>query len=126
MSAIEQRHNIPLTTAISASTPGKGALVTTLYHETENVFYRRQESNGNVIRTRTLLKPEESDPPTLERVLATVTDQESGLFVQLSGVLDTAKTPFKVIEGPFLAYGKKFLAEIKNPQLQNTATKLWR
>lgn len=126
MSVIKPQHNIPLTTAIAASTPGKGSLVTSLYHEAEALFFARQESNANVIRTRTILKPEETDAATAERVIATVTDQESGFFVQLSGVLDMSKTPPRPVEGPYLTYGKKFLTEIKNPQLQNTATKLWR
>lgn len=126
MSVIKPQHNIPLTTAIAASTPSKGSLVTSLYHELERLYFQKEDGKGNVIRTRIVLKPEDGDAPGLERVIATVTDQELGLFIQFNGTLDTTKQPPKPVEGPYLTYGKKFLTEFKNPQLQNTATKLWR
>ena len=56
-------------------------------------------------------------------VTAIVTDNDLGLFVQLSGVVGDDG---KIKEGPYLVFGKKYLEESKNAQLSNTAVRLWR
>jgi|SRR5271157_1255335 len=116
---IEQRHEIPLTTAITKSTPGKGALVESLYRECLSLFV------NTPTRTTTATKQRNANPvpgsETLKAVVAIVTDNTTGLFIQLSGIV----AGDKAAEGPHLTFGKKFLEESKNPQLANNAIKLW-
>jgi hypothetical protein len=121
---IEPRHKIPLDTAVSNSTPGRRALVQNLYDCAMKEFFGQQQNepeNFWIFR---------ETGPTREKgtaaVTVTVTDMESGLFIQLVGTVFKAGTPTTAKEGPFLTYGKKYLAETKNPQLHNTAVKIWR
>ena len=114
---IEQRHEIPLTTAISKSVPGKGSLVQSLYHECESLLHNQPTKTPTVSKTRVVLQTKDGD-----QVTAIVTDEATGLFVQLTGTFspDGSKK-----DGPFLVFGKKYLEEAKIPQLSNTGVKLW-
>jgi hypothetical protein len=119
---IDPRHKIPLDTAIANSTPGRRALAQNLYDcamreftgqqqkEPEN-FWIHRESRATTVKNT-------------EALTITVTDMDTGLFVQMAGI--AFKVPASVKEGPYLTYGKKYLAETKNPQLHNTAVKIWR
>jgi len=125
LKGMEQKHSIPLTQAVNASTPGRGALAESLYAEAENTLLNRVPATqppGRVARTRQVI-PLAGD---LQHVMATATDEETGLFVQLGGVLNPKLKPLKLAEGPFLTYGKKYLMETKSPQLANNAIKIWR
>ena len=120
---IEQRHEIPLTTAITKSVPGRGALVASLYHECLNVLNNVPSKTGTVTKFRTTQPIEDLDGKKLgEQVTAIVTDNDSGLFIQLA--MTTAPNGAKR-DGPFLVFGKKYLEEAKIPQLSNTGVKLW-
>lgn len=118
---IDPRHKIPLDTAVANSAPGRKAMVEQLYQCAMSEF------TGNPIK-----EPEnfwvhrEARPAVknVETLVVTVTEMETGLFVQLTGTV--FKSPAAVKEGPYLTYGKKYLAETKNPQLHNTAVKIWR
>lgn len=121
---IRQDHDIPLSTAVSASTPGKGPLVSALYAEAEALFLGKPGKGGNVIKTRIAAKPDGPAKPNRAHVLARVVDFETGFFIELTGVQDTQSN--EVLTGPFLAYGKLYVSENKNPQLSNTQTKIWR
>lgn len=114
---IEAKHEIPLTTAITKCAPGRGAIVQALYRECLSLFNNVPTKTAGVTKQRSVV-----DRPPAQLVTATVTDDEGGLFVQLTGVLNAEK---KVQEGPFLTFGKKYLEESKNPQLSNTAVRLW-
>jgi len=114
---IESKHEIPLTTAITKCAPGRGAIVEALYRECLNLFNNVPTRTGSVTKQRSVV-----ERPPAQMVTATVTDNESGLFIQLTGVLNAEK---QVQEGPFLAFGKKYLEESKNAQLSNTAVRLW-
>lgn len=119
---IEPRHQIPLDTAISNSTPGRRALVQSLYDcATKEFFGQEQREPANFWIHRESRPTKEKGT---EAVTVTVTDTDTGLFIQLGGTV--FKTTSSAKEGPFLTYGKKYLAEIKNPQLHNTAAKIWR
>lgn len=113
---ITQQHEIPLTTAITKSVPGRGALVMSLYSECESLL-ENKPTKARSIRTRTSMPIKGGT-----QVIATVTDPQSGLFVQLTGTFnkDGSKK-----EGPHMTFGKKFLEETKNPQLSNTGVMLW-
>lgn len=113
---IAQAHLIPLTTAVQASTPGKGALAEGIYRECLNLFLNAPSQTPSSVLT----KQRETTPAGA--VTAIVTDNTTGLFVQLSGVVADGK----VVQGPYLTYGKKFLEESKNAQLSNNAIRLWR
>lgn len=123
---IDQRHSIPLETAVTASTPGRRALVQSLYAEAEAVFFDRYSKGGTVLRSRQVLSKLKKDKMELHTIVAEVVDLESGLFIRLNGSLDVAKSPAEAMSGPFLVFGKQFVSEMQNPQLQNTATKIWR
>ena len=107
---IEPRHRIPLETAVSNSAPGHRVLAQNLY----------------LCALRDYTGQQQQEPETFwihreqgKRALTvTVTDMDTGYFVQLQGIPNS--------DGPFLTFGKKFLAETKNKQLQNTAAKIWR
>ena len=119
---IDPRHKIPLDTAVANSTPGRRVLAQHLYdcamreflgqqqQEPENFWIHRESRTTSVKNT--------------EALNVTVTDMDTGLFVQMVGVV--FKTPSSIKDGPFLTYGKKYLAETKSPQLHNTAVKIWR
>lgn len=108
------QHEIPMTTAITASAPGKGGLLQGLYRLCMDLFNNVEES-----RTSTVTKVRTVHEGV---VTAVVTDNATGLFLQLTG----ADAVGKPKEGPYLTFGKKFLEESKNAQLSNTAVKLWR
>ena len=113
---IDQRHEIPLTTAITKSAPGRGAVIESLYREAMSLF------NNVPTRTMTVTKQRSQLPAKNgAHVTATATDGATGYFVQLTGLVEDNV----VKEGPFLIFGKKFLEESKNPQLANTGVKLW-
>ena len=115
---IDPQHGIPLTTAITASAPGRGALVEALYRECLNLFKAQPTTTGTVTKQRSVFHADGK-----QRLIATVTDNESGLFIQMTGALNAAGV---VSEGPFLSFGKKYLEESKPPMLHNTAVRLWR
>jgi len=119
---IEPKHSIPLTTAITASTPGKNALIEALYSEAQDLFFDRQGKGTNLSRIRMVVKGE-GQPKDSQAILARVVDNETGFFIELTGVIDKSA---KAVSGPFLCYGKLYLNEWKNPQLSNTQTKIWR
>lgn len=114
---IEQRHEIPLTTAVSKSVPGKGALIQSLYHECDSLLHNRPTKTTSVGKVRVVTPLKDG-----EQVTATITDEATGLFVQLTGSFlpDGSRK-----DGPFLVFGKKYLEESKIPQLSNTGVKLW-
>jgi hypothetical protein len=56
-----------------------------------------------------------------ELILAVVTDEATGLFVQLGGTVKKKEGNTNLL----LTYGKKFLMEIQPLQLNNTAVKIW-
>lgn len=114
---IESKHEIPFTTAITKCAPGRGAVAESLYRECMSLFLNVPTKTGSVTKQRSVV-----ERPPSQTVTATVTDDTSGLFVQLTGILNADK---KVQEGPFLTFGKKYLEESKNPQLSNTAVRLW-
>ena len=119
---IDPRHKIPLDTAVANSAPGRKATVEQLYRcamleflgtpgkEPETFWVHREDKPSSVKNTQGLT--------------VTVTEMDSGLFVSLTGTV--LKNPYAVKAGPYLTYGKKYLAETKNPQLHNTAVKIWR
>lgn len=115
---IDPKHEIPLTTAISASCPGRGSVAQALYNECLNVFKNTESRTSTVTKQRSVFNVQGGT-----HVTAIVTDNDLGLFVQLSGVVNESGV---VTEGPFLVFGKKFLEESKNAQLSNTAVRLWR
>ncbi len=121
---MNEQHSIPLTTAISASTPGKRALAESLYSEAEALFFNRPSRGGNIVKNRLTTKAESEGKPSQIYVQARVIDFESGFFVELSGVLDNKAGT--AVTGPFMSYGRLFVSETKNPQLSNTQTKIWR
>lgn len=112
--SIDARHQQPLTIAVTASTPGQGAKAEHLYRLALDLFHDRELGTQDVLVNRICYAA--TDGTLL--VLATVTDLATGLFVQFTGAPGAAL--------PFVTYGKKFLQETKNPQLNNTALKLWR
>lgn len=121
---MDERHAIPLQTAINASVPGRKNLILSLYTEAEKLF-RNQESNTKTFhRDRVTEKAQTRGGAEVVAVSATVTDHESGYYVQLNGSMTPDQS--KTVEGPFLTFGKIFVQEVRNPQLQNTATKIWR
>ena len=113
---IEQRHEIPLTTAINKSAPGRGAIVESLYRECLNLFNNVPTKTGGITRHRTQLQAKNGT-----HVTATVTDDTTGYFVQLSGLFENGEKK----DGPYLIFGKKYLEESKIPQLSNTGVRLW-
>ena len=113
---IEQRHEIPLTTAINKSAPGRGAIVESLYRECLNLFNNVPTKTSGVTRQRSQLQAKNGT-----HVTASVTDDPTGYFVQLTGLFDGTEKK----DGPYLVFGKKFLEESKNPQLANTGVRLW-
>ena len=115
---IAQRHSIPLTTAVTASTPGRLPMVEALYHEATELFLGHERQGGSIARVRRVLSP--------TSIEAEVVDLETGIFLRLTGSLDTAQSPPKITAGPFIVYGKILVWEIQNAQLQNTSTKIWR
>jgi hypothetical protein len=119
---IEQRHQIPLATAVAASTPGRMSLAENLYQEALSVFFSGQLTGKcpKVLKVRSVIKDGEAAGQV---VLARIVDFETGLFIELSGTLNEAR---EAIRGPFLAYGQFYVSEGQNPQLANTQTKLWR
>lgn len=121
---MKQEHSIPLTTAISTSTPGKGALAEALYNEAEALFFDKLTNRGsNVLKSRLTSKPNGPAKPSRVFVVARVVDFDTGFFIELSGTLDSRGT---ALTGPYLAYGKLYVSESKSPQLSNTQTKIWR
>jgi hypothetical protein len=52
-------------------------------------------------------------------VIATCTDVDTGLFVQLSG------DPAKGVERAMLSFGKKYCQEVMDTMRQQIATKIW-
>lgn len=121
---IAAQHQQPLTTAITSSTPGLGAKAETVYRKAYDLFHNRDIGDGPFQGRRLTIPGISKAFKNQHHVLATVTDMETGLFVQMEGILDT--TVETAVTGPFMSYGKKFLEETKNPQLHNTAVKLWR
>jgi hypothetical protein len=119
---INPRHKIPLDTAVANSTPTRRALVQNLYICAMREFTgeRQQEPENFWIHRETRAASSRGG----QAVTVTVTEMETGLFVQLTGTLSKASS--EVLEGPYLTYGKKYLAETKSHQLQNTAVKIWR
>lgn len=120
---IEARHQIPLETAVKHSNPGRKALVEHLY----------QVAMGE-LKSQPIKEPEtfwihiehkESPIKTAKALIVTVTDMDTGLFIRLTGLVEKAR-PSNVVDGPYLTFGKTYLSETKNPQLQNTAAKIWR
>ena len=114
---IKQEHEIPLATAVSKSCPGRGSIAQALYNECESLFLNQPTRTTTVSKTRNATPVKEGN-----QIVATVTDEQTGLFVQLSGVINAEG---RVATGPWLVFGKKFLEESKNPQLSNTGVKLW-
>ena len=115
---IDPRHDIPLTTAISASAQGRGSVVQSLYRECMSLYKNEGTKTSTVTKQRSVLPAKNG-----QHITAVVTDNDSGLFVQLTGLV-SAEGEHK--DGPYLTFGKKFLEESKNPQLSNTAVRLWR
>lgn len=120
---MDQRHSIPLETVVSKSLPGQKTGVFTLYAEAERLFRDDESSARGLTRARVSenVKREEFKKPC-KTVTAMVTENESGFYIQLAGVLDPEG---KVIEGPFLTMGRLYIQETKNPQLSNTAMKIF-
>jgi|SRR5262252_1519390 len=115
---ISQQHQIPLTTAITKSAPGRGAIAEALYREALNLFNNKPTQTGTVAKSRSVVPLNEGE----SLVSAIVTDNTTGLFVQLTGV---QAVNGETKSGPYLTFGKKYLEESKNAQLSNTAVKLW-
>lgn len=115
---IDAKHQIPLATAITASAPGRRALVEALYREACALFFNTAAKEAGGDRTRT-----SAATGANFQVSASVMDSETGLFVQLNGEL---APDGQAVSGPFLTYGKKYLVEAKNAQLSNTAVRLWK
>ena len=120
---IDQRHSIPLTTAVQASTPQKGALAEALYHEAEALLFNRPIKSSNVSKYR-LVAVQKLENKEHRPVQARVVDNETGFFVELSAIID--EETGAAVTGPYLVYGKMYVIESKNPQLSNTQTKIWR
>lgn len=119
---IDPRHKIPLDTAVANSTPGRRALAQNLYDYALKEFLSQPQQEPENFWIHRESRP--TKEKNVEAVTVTVTDMETGLFVQMVGTV--FKTPPSAKEGPYLTYGKKYLAETKNPQLHNTAVKIWR
>ena len=119
---IDPRHQIPLDTAVANSTPGRRALTQQLYACAMREFLGQRQKEPDTFWIHRETRP--ASAKNTEGLTVTVTDMDTGLFIQLVGVV--FKTPVAAKEGPFLTFGKKYLAETKNPQLHNTAVKIWR
>ncbi len=119
---IDPRHKIPLETAVANSTPTRRALAEQLYHCALREFQGQSQKEPETFWIHKEARSV-SDKNT-EAVTVTVTDMDTGLFVQMTGAL--SKSPVAIKYGPFLTYGKKYLSETKNQQLHNTAVKIWR
>lgn len=128
---ISLRHRTPLESAIAGSAPGRSYLAADLYKVAlaELNGQHQEERNGILLASITQI---DSVSDTLVRV-ATATDDETGYFVQLTGVVtgyaketrpEGAALTFK--DGPLLIFGKKFVQELKPSQLHNTAVRLWK
>jgi len=122
------QHKIPLETAIKTSVPGHRPIVQALYDAARNVFEGIQtEMPDNFWAQCSWSKATKNlgDGNARETSL-TLTDMNTGLFVRFNGITGQGAKRSTIVEGPLLIFGKLYLAETKNPQLQNTAVKLWR
>jgi len=120
---MDQKHAMPLQTVTSKHLPTSKGLVETLYLEAERLFHEQSSTATKVLRTRTTQPIMRKD---LEKghiaIAATVTDEETGLYIQLTGLTDAKKN---LVEGPFLTFGRVYVIETKNPQLSNTALRIF-
>lgn len=117
---IAPQHQQPLNIAIGNSTPGQGARAEMLYRKAFDLFHGKDVGEGPWQPQRLVI----TATPKIETVLATVTDNDTGLFIQMTGTLD--KKTGTALTGPNMVYGKKYLEESRSPQLANNGIRIWR
>lgn len=125
LAQVPDQQRIPLETAIAASTPGQSSLVSRLYAAAvaTAMEQRKVTDEPGILKHRHVSGQAGSYTWSM---VSTATDEASGIFVTLTGTVDMKPNPSVWKEGPFVTFGKKFLQELKPPQLHNTAVKIWR